>query len=86
MNPTYYYLADTGCASPYVFRFDVSLEELENYYNLHPEKVPTVVIACKEDDSGNEYDLEECLGYFENMTDMRYYVYYDSDDATILKR
>ena len=86
MNPTYYYLADAGCASPYIFRFEVSVDELNNYYTLHPEKMPSVVVACKNDDSGNEYDLNECLGYFENMTDMGYYVYYNSDDAIVLKR
>lgn len=86
MNPTYYYLIDAGCASPYIFRFEVSLDELDNYYNLHPEKLPTVVVTCKNDDSGNEYDIDECLEYFENMTDMGYYVYYNSDDAIVLKR
>ena len=86
MNPTYYYLIDAGCSSPYVFRFEVSVEELNNYYALHSDKIPTVVVACKDDESGNEYDLDECLEYFENMPDMGYYVYYDLDDAIILKR
>lgn len=86
MNPIYYYLLNAKCASPYIFRFEVSIEELNNYYDLHPEKIPTVVVACKNDDSGNEYDIDECLEYFENMTDMGYYVYYNSDDAIVLKR
>lgn len=86
MNPTYYYLIDSKCASPYVFRFEVSVEELDNYYKIHPEKIPSVIVACKNDESGNGYDIDECLQYFENMSDMGYYVYYDGDDAIILKK
>lgn len=86
MNPMYYYLADASCASPYVFRFEVSTEELDNYYVVNPGKLPTIIIAYKDDDSGNGYDIDSCIAYFENMTDMGYYVYYNSDDATILKR
>ena len=86
MNPMYYYLIDSSCASPYVFRFEVSIEELDNYYGLNQGKLPSVVIAFKESGSGNIFEMGECIRYFENMDDEDYYIYYNDDLAVVLKK
>ena len=86
INPTYYYFLEASCAAPYIFRFETNIGELENYYSLHPDKMPSVIIALKNDNSGNEYNMDECIEYFENMEDMGYYVYCDNDDVIVLKR
>ncbi len=46
-NPMYYLMADSEIATPYVIRFNTDIEELNAYYLLHDNKIPTKVVVIK---------------------------------------
>ena len=63
INPLYYISCDGAVASPYVFRFDTKLSELQDYYDIHEYKRPTKVVILELEDSWDIVDYFVQNGY-----------------------
>ena len=62
-NPLYYMWADCEFATPYVFRFETKVNELNDYYKIHDYKWPTKVIIFDRDDNTDMVDYFKDNGY-----------------------
>lgn len=60
INSIYYYMIDGQISSPYVFRFNTILSEIDIYLSVHPYKRPTKVLYIK----NNIHMSDEIVDFF----------------------